>query len=118
MQQNVERDRSEVGIVFWVSAAVALALILRGAIAPASFGTVTQGIFDWMLTNLGWSYLLAGNFFLVFVVLPALSRYGKFRIGKEGERPEFSTFAGFAMLFRAGMGPALIFWGVAEPPSH
>ena len=48
----------------------------------------------------------------------ALSHYGKYRLGKEGERPEFGTFAWFAMLFQAGMGPALIFWGVAEPLSH
>ena len=118
MQQKVEGDRSEVGLVFWVSAAVALAFILWGVISPATFGTVTQGIFDWVVSNLGWFYLLAGNFFLIFVVLLALSRYGKFRLGKEGERPEFSTFAWFAMLFQAGMGPALIFWGVAEPLSH
>ena len=118
MQQRAEGDRSEVGIVFWVSAAVALAFILWGVIASASFGAVTQGIFDWVVSNLGWFYLLAGNFFLIFVVFLALSRYGKFRLGKEGERPEFSTFAWFAMLFQAGMGPALIFWGVAEPLSH
>jgi glycine betaine transporter len=118
VQQNIESERSEVGIVFWVSAAVALAFILWGAVAPASFGAVTQGIFDWVVSNLGWFYLLAGNFFLIFVVLLALSRYGTFRLGKEGERPEFSTFAWFAMLFQAGMGPALIFWGVAEPLAH
>ena len=118
MQQRAEGDRSEVGVVFWVSAAVALAFILWGVIASASFGAVTQGIFDWVVSNLGWFYLLAGNFFLIFVVLLALSRYGNFRLGKEGERAEFSTFAWFAMLFQAGMGPALIFWGVAEPLAH
>src|SRR5919112_2614219 len=117
-QQNIEGERSKVGVVFWVSAAVSLAFILWGVIAPTSFGTVTQAVFDWVVSNLGWFYLLAGNFFLVFVVILALSRYGKFRLGKEGDRPEFSTFAWFAMLFQAGMGPALIFWGVAEPLSH
>jgi glycine betaine transporter len=60
----------------------------------------------------------SGKLFLIFVVLLALSRYGQFRLGKEGERSEFSTFAWFAMLFQAGMGSALIFWGVAEPLSH
>jgi choline-glycine betaine transporter len=105
VQQKVER--SEVGIVFWVSSAVALAFILWGVIAPESFGVATQAIFNWVVSNLGWFYLLAGNFFLIFVVLLALSSYGKFRLGKEGERPEFSNFAWFAMLFQAGMGPAL-----------
>ncbi|QIN81935.1 BCCT family transporter [Rubrobacter tropicus] len=116
--QQAREERSQVGAVFWVSAAFALGFILWGALAPANFGAVTQAIFDWVVSNLGWFYLLAGNFFLIFVVFLALSRYGKLRIGKEGERPEFSTFAWFAMLFQAGMGPALIFWGVAEPLAH
>ena len=118
MEQGTEGQRSRIGVVFWVSAAIALAFILWGVIAPASFGVVTQAMFDWVVSNLGWFYLVAGNFFLVFVVVLALSRYGKFRLGKKGERPEFGTFAWFAMLFQAGMGPALIFWGVAEPLSH
>ncbi|MDQ3589642.1 MAG: BCCT family transporter [Actinomycetota bacterium] len=114
----MQRDRSEVGAVFWVSAAFSVAFILWGVIAPESFATVTQAFFDWIVANLGWFYLLAGNFFLVFVVILALSRYGKLRLGKEDERPEFRRFAWFAMLFQAGMGPALIFWGVAEPLMH
>jgi glycine betaine transporter len=92
-QQGVETERSQIGVVFWVSSAVALAFILWGVIAPTSFGTVTQAVFDWVVSNLGWFYLLAGNFFLVFVVVLALSRYGSFRLGKEGDRPEFGTFA-------------------------
>ena len=106
---EVQTDRSEVGVVFWVSAAFSLAFILWGVIAPNSFATVTQAFFDWIVANLGWFYLLAGNFFLAFVVILALSRYGKLRLGKEGERPEFSRFAWFAMLFQAGREPALIF---------
>jgi glycine betaine transporter len=104
--------------VFYVSAAFALAFILWGVISPESFAVVTQAAFDWIVSNLGWFYLLAGNFFLIFVVVLALSRYGKLRIGKEGERPQFGRFAWFAMLFQAGMGPAIIFWGVAEPLAH
>ena len=114
----MQRDRSEVGAVFWVPAAFALAFILWGVVSPESFATVTQVIFSSVVSNLGWFYPLAGNFFLAFVVILALSRYAKLRLGKEGERPEFSRFAWFAMLFQAGMGPALIFWGVAEPLAH
>jgi len=118
VQSSRGNGRHEIGVVFWVSAAFALAFILWGVIGPESFGAVTQVIFEWVVANLGWFYLLAGNFFLIFVVVLALSRYGKLRLGKEGERPEFNRFAWFAMLFQAGMGPALIFWGVAEPLAH
>jgi glycine betaine transporter len=114
----MQTERSRVGVVFYVSAAFALAFILWGVIAPESFAAVTQAAFEWIVSNLGWFYLLAGNFFLIFVVVLALSRYGKLRIGKEGERPQFGRFAWFAMLFQAGMGPSIIFWGVAEPLAH
>ena len=116
--EDTQRDKFEVGAVFWVSAAFALAFIAWGVIAPDNFGAVTQTAFDWVVSKMGWFYLMAGNFFLVFVVVLALSPSGKLRLGKEGERAEFSTFAWFAMLFQAGMGPALIFWGVAEPLAH
>ncbi len=118
MERMQERERHESGAVFWVSAAFSLAFILWGVNASESFGAVTQAVFEWVVANLGCFYLLAGNFFLVFVVVLALSRYGKFRLGKEGDRPEFGRFAWFSMLFQAGMGPALIFWGVAEPLAH
>ncbi len=104
--QRMQRDRSEIGVVFWVSAAFSLAFILWGVIGPESLGAATQAVFEWVVANLGWFYLLAGNFFLVFVVLLALSRYGKLRLGKDGERPEFGRFAWFATLSRPGSWPA------------
>jgi glycine betaine transporter len=99
----VQRDRSEVGVVFWVSAAFSVAFILWGVIAPESFATVTQAFFDRVVANLGWFYLLAGNFFLVFVVILALSRYGKLRLGKEdgGDRGDPARGRG---LGRAAIG--------------
>jgi choline-glycine betaine transporter len=60
--QDMQGDRHEVGIVFWVSSVVALAFILWGVVASTSFGTVTGAIFEWVVANLGWFYLLAGNF--------------------------------------------------------
>ena len=53
-QQGMEGERSKIGVMFWVSAAVALTFILWGVIAPTSFGTVTQAVFDWVVSNLGW----------------------------------------------------------------
>jgi glycine betaine transporter len=58
----VQRDRSEVGTVFWVSAAFALAFILWGVLSPETFGVVTQTIFDWVVTNLGWFTCWLGTF--------------------------------------------------------
>src|SRR3712207_9095230 len=55
------------------------------------------------------------SFFLVFIIYLAFSRYGKIKLGAPDDEPEFGNFAWFAMLFQAGMGIGLVFWGVAEP---
>ncbi|AGF72078.1 BCCT family transporter [Corynebacterium halotolerans] len=88
--------------------------ILFGDWVSDVFGTAS----DWVLSNLGWFYVLGVTVFLIFLVFVALSRYGHVRLGADDERPEYSTLAWFAMLFAAGIGTILMFWGVAEPISH
>ncbi len=56
--------------------------------------------------------------FLLFVLFLALSRFGKIRLGRDGEQPEFRTVSWLSMLFAAGVGLSFLFWGVAEPASH
>jgi glycine betaine transporter len=63
-------------------------------------------------------YMLITAFFLIFVIVLALSPYGKIKLGRDEDEPEFGYFAWFAMLFQAGMGIGLVFWGVAEPVFH
>lgn len=109
---------SQAGTVFYVSVAISLAFILWGAFFTESFDAATTAALDWIVSNLSWFFMVVANFFLIFVVYLGLSRYGKVRLGKEGDEPEFSNFSWFAMMFQAGMGPAIIFWGVSEPLSH
>ncbi|WP_298748647.1 BCCT family transporter [uncultured Serinicoccus sp.] len=66
----------------------------------------------------GWVYILATTLFIAFLLFLALSRFGHIRLGKDHERPEFTTVSWLAMLFSAGMGVGLVFYGVAEPMSH
>jgi choline/carnitine/betaine transport len=68
--------------------------------------------------NAGWGFVLAASAFVVFSLWLAASRYGKITLGKEGEKPEFRTISWVAMMFSAGMGIGLMFWGVSEPLSH
>ena len=68
--------------------------------------------------NFGWAYLWVVLGLVVHGVVLAFSRYGNLKLGAEDEEPEFSIGAWFAMLFAAGMGIGLVFWGVAEPISH
>ncbi|EDZ66744.1 hypothetical protein NOC27_71 [Nitrosococcus oceani AFC27] len=68
--------------------------------------------------HFGWLYLFVTTGFLVFCVGVAISDHGKLRLGAEGEEPEFSFPTWLDMIFSAGMGVGLVFWGVAEPMTH
>lgn len=68
--------------------------------------------------NLGWLINLCINFYLVIIIYIGLSRFGSIRLGGNEVKPEFSTFAWASMLFSAGMGIGLVYFGVAEPMFH
>ncbi|HEC84566.1 MAG: BCCT family transporter [Candidatus Parabeggiatoa sp. nov. 2] len=71
-----------------------------------------------IILGLNWYYIGVVAFFLFFVIWLLLSRYGDVRLGDDDEKPEFSYFSWFAMLFSAGMGIGLVFWSIAEPIYH
>lgn len=81
-------------------------------------GKVANALFAFLTTDFGWLYLLAVAFFVVFIYAIAFSRYGKIKLGKDDDKPEFSNFQWFSMLFGGGMGIGLVFWSVAEPMMH
>ncbi len=109
---------SRIGAVSYVTAAVSLAFIAWGVFFKENLKRVAGTLFGYFIQDFSWLYLITSTFFLAFVVFLAFSRYGKIRLGKEGEEPEFGRFAWFAMMFQAGMGIGLVFWGVSEPVTH
>ena len=104
--------------VFFTSAGiaalfVAIAIPFDEAVA-SSFGLLT----GWVAANLGWFYILVVSALLIFLLGLAVSRYGNIRLGADDSRPDYSNLTWFTMLFAAGIGTILMFWGVAEPISH
>jgi len=83
-----------------------------------NLATVATATLDYVTATFGWVYIIASFCFLAFVLYLACSRYGKTRLGQDTDRPEFSTASWLAMMFSAGMGIGLIFFGVFEPLSH
>jgi choline/glycine/proline betaine transport protein len=104
--------------VFLISGAVILAFVAAGVLFTGATGDAASGVQSFITTYLGWFYIVAVNVFLIFVVVLMLSRYGRVRLGPDDNQPEFSTWAWFAMLFTAGMGIGLVYFGVAEPVLH
>ncbi|MFC7372015.1 BCCT family transporter [Fictibacillus iocasae] len=104
--------------VFIVSLAISLVFIIAGILVPEQFYKKATMIQNFLQDKFGWFYLLSATIFLVFVLFLAFSKFGRIRLGEAREKPEYSTITWFAMLFSAGMGIGLVFWGVAEPISH
>ena len=104
--------------VFLVSAAIIVVFVVLGAIRPKQFDEVAGTLFGFTTVNFGWFYLLSVFLIILFLIILAISKYGKIRLGGENERPEFNFFTWVGMLFSAGFGAGLVFWGVAEPMSH
>ncbi|MYL51285.1 BCCT family transporter [Halobacillus litoralis] len=104
--------------VFLISATAITVLVIVGAINPEGFGTVAGALFEFTTVNFGWFYLISVFGFVIFLAALGLSKYGKIKIGPQDSKPEFPFFTWIGMLFSAGFGVGLVFWGVAEPMSH
>ncbi|GGT11864.1 BCCT family transporter [Streptomyces purpureus] len=105
-------------VVFGVTAALTLAFVLWGAVATDALHTVSSSMLSGLIHNGGWAFVLAASGFVVFALWLAISRYGRIPLGNEGEPPEFRTVSWVAMMFSAGMGIGLMFYGVSEPLAH
>lgn len=104
--------------VFWIALALVLLAIGYGAIAPDNFAEVTGNIESFLTTSFGWYYLLVVSIMVLFCLFFLISPMGQIKLGKDTDKPEFSFGTWIAMLFSAGMGIGLVFWGAAEPLSH
>jgi glycine betaine transporter len=111
-------DEHRLGTVFYVSVGLSALFVLWGVFFSENLATVATATLDYVIATFGWVYIIASFCFLAFVLYLACSRYGKIRLGQDTDRPEFSTASWLAMMFSAGMGIGLMFFGVFEPLSH
>ena len=93
-------------------------LVIWSMVFSESFSAIAYSIFSWLSTYMGWLYLLIMTCLVVFCIVLAASHYGNVKLGPDNVEADYSYFSWFAMLFCAGMGVGLVFWGVAEPLSH
>jgi glycine betaine transporter len=104
--------------VFVPAAAITVIFTIWGITANESLTAATGVILDFLIGDLGSVYVLAVCSFVAICVFLMFSRYGHIRLGKDDDRPEFGTLSWISMMFAAGMGIGLLFYGVAEPISH
>lgn len=110
---------STVLIPVFIPAVVVITLMVIGTMSnPERAGALFADTLAYVTATFGWFYMLAVAIFLVFIVSVAFTSWGNIKLGPDHAEPEYSFFAWFAMLFSAGYGIALLFFGVAEPVLH
>jgi choline/carnitine/betaine transport len=102
-------------IVFGVTAVIAVAFLLWGFLNTASLSSASGTALELTMQGLDWFFVLIASGFVVFSLWLAMSRFGNIPLGRDGEQPEFRTASWIAMMFSAGMGIGLMFYGVNEP---
>lgn len=101
-----------------VALTISAGVALWGIVDPQGLGAISASIVSVQFESRGWFIMLEASLLLIVAIFLAVSRYGSIRIGPEDSEPEFSTPAWIAMLFAAGMGVGLLFYGTAEPLTH
>ena len=104
--------------IFFVSAGLMVLILIVLLLYPGQTNAVFTLSRSWVVTNLGWFFILGVSLWLAFLLVVAFSKFGNIRLGNDDDRPTDSNLSWFTMLFAGGIGTVLMFWGVAEPISH
>ncbi|MFC2949841.1 BCCT family transporter [Virgibacillus sediminis] len=107
-----------VSSVFYITAALIIIAVLLGSLFPENAERITGEVNSFLSATFGWYYMWIMVGFISVSFFIAFSPYGKIRLGQDEDRPDFSTTSWIAMLFSAGLGIGLVFYGAAEPLLH
>ncbi|MBM4761247.1 BCCT family transporter [Bacillus sp. B15-48] len=105
-------------MVFYVSLAIMTGLVLVGITMPTTLEQVTSSAQGFITDSFGWYYLVLVSLFVFVCLYLLVSPVGRIKLGKQEDKPEFSRPTWLAMLFSAGIGIGLLFYGTFEPISH
>lgn len=117
IQRTFENSTFKPGIVI-PSLLFIVSITVVSSFFPAQMAFLLEIVKNWIFINLNWIYIWSVTSFVIFLLVLTLSKYGTIRLGDDDEKPEHSFFSWVSMLFAAGMGIGLMYFGVAEPMSH
>lgn len=118
VEHEISRSRGIDWVVFGVTSVLAAAFLVWGFLSTDTLASASSTALTWVMDKTGWLFALTSTGFVVFVLYLALGRYGTIPLGRDDEEPEFNGVSWVAMMFSAGMGIGLMFFGVAEPLAH
>jgi len=114
----MKSKNSKIQPIFYWAVGILTLVILFGVLFPNTLETATSNVQAFISNTFGWYTLIAVSLFVIVALFLIVSPYGKIKLGKEDDKPEYGYLSWFAMLFSAGMSIGLVFFGVAEPISH
>lgn len=114
----MENNSKQFSNVFVFASAIVGLLVIIGAIFPNQFGSISGAIGSFITETFGWYYMFLVSIILIFCIILVFHPIGKLKLGKPHDKPEFNTISWLTMLFSAGMGIGLVFYGSSEPISH
>ncbi len=115
---SCENKKNKIMNVFTLSSSIVLMITLWGILFPDHMEKTMSSGLHVVNDMFGWLYVLATALFVGFCLFLGFGPYKQMKIGKKHDQPEYSYYTWVGMLFAAGMGVGLVFWGVAEPVSH
>ncbi len=113
-----KKKRIDVSLAFWIALVEVVLIVLCALLFTSGFGNLSGQLRDSLSLNFGWFYLLTVMTLVAVCLFLMISPVGKIRLGDPDSKPEYSTLSWISMLFSAGMGIGLVFYGAAEPLSH
>ncbi|WP_417443682.1 BCCT family transporter [Joostella sp.] len=113
-----DEERYIIGKNFWLSIIITFLVIIFAVVSGDELKNVAEDISQFIAHYLSWFYVLLASSFLIFLIYLAFSRFGSVVLGPPDQRPEFSNFSWYSMLFSAGMGVGILYYGTAEPMHH
>ncbi|UCZ55047.1 BCCT family transporter [Bacillus shivajii] len=108
-------DTKKPGIVFAVATVLILLFVAWGGFNADHLDYIATNVLAFTLDTFGWFYMITVTFLVFICIFLAFSNYGKIKLGKEDDEPEYTFYTWLGMLFSAGVGVGFVFWGVAEP---
>jgi len=104
--------------IFWTSASITILFVLWSIFFPENMSSTINAVFGWTTKTWGWLYLLTAFSLVIACFVLMGGKYGKMKLGLPDDKPEFSNFSWFAMLFGSAIAAGIVFWGPAEPAYH
>lgn len=110
-QSNEQPDNqsNKTTLVFWVSMSIIILITLLAGVFPSGFGKYANILYGWISNSTGWLFLIIVFVLDIFLIGLAITRFGRFKLGRDDEEPEFSFISWVGMLFSAGLGVGIVF---------